>query len=199
MLLRFSYLFILIALAIGAFFYVYFTRQDDRTPLHVGVERCRVCHEPASAGAQFGIWRSGPHSRAFTALQSDTARTIIASTKEGIDACLPCHTTLGRGAHNRFEQELNAEGVGCERCHGPGSKYAYYNVMRDSTAFLTSGGVTGSLRDCRQCHTDDLATTPAHRTLRLASFDADSAWARIRHNVPPKPTQPDTVIQLRNP
>src|ERR1043166_6082617 len=107
MLLRFSYLFILIALAIGAFFYVYFTRQDDPTPLYLGVERCRVCHEPASAGAQFRIWQSGPHSHAFTALGSDSARAIIASTKEGIESCLPCHTTLGRAPHNHVEQELN--------------------------------------------------------------------------------------------
>ncbi len=199
MLLRFSYLFILIALAIGAFFYVYFTRQDDRTPVHVGVARCRVCHEPASAGAQFKIWRSGPHSHAFATLQTDSARAIIASIKEGIESCYPCHTTLGRSPHNSFEQELNAEGVGCERCHGPGSKYAYYNMMRDSNAFLANGGVRGSLRDCKQCHTDDLPTSPAHRTLRLSSFDADSAWERIRHTIAPKPSQPDTVLQLRNP
>jgi hypothetical protein len=199
MLLRFSYLFLLIAAAIGAFFYVYFTRQSDHTPAYVGSERCAVCHSQASIGAQSRRWQSSPHAHADTALTSDSAMALIAAASDGPASCLHCHTTIGRAAQGPFEQTMQHEGVGCERCHGPGSRYAVYNVMLDSGAFRARGGVRGSLQDCYQCHARDLATGTKHCPFQKADFNADSAWARIKHPVLRQTSVPDTVIQLRTP
>jgi hypothetical protein len=199
MLLRFSYLFLLIAAAIGAFFYVYFTRQSDHTPAYVGSERCAVCHSQASIGAQYRRWLSSPHARADSALASDSALALISAASDGPASCLPCHTTIGRSPHGPFEQAMQHEGVGCERCHGPGSKYSVYNVMLDSGAFRARGGVIGSLKDCYQCHAQDLAGSTKHCPFQKADFNADSAWARIKHPVLRQSSQPDTVLKLRTP
>jgi hypothetical protein len=197
MLLRLSYLFLLIALALGAFLYVYFNRQNDPTPMFVGASRCSSCHSPEHIGSQFRLWQTGPHSKAYMVLQTDSVKTYLASQNISVDSCMSCHTTLGRPALNRAETALNSEGVGCERCHGPGSEYSYYNVMTDQTAFVSRGGVVGTLNDCGQCHAKDLANTPGHCPFQTRDFDADSAWIQVRHPIPPKPVEPDTVQQLR--
>jgi hypothetical protein len=199
MLLRFSYLFLLLAAAIGAFFYVYFTRQNNDTASYVGSDRCGVCHAQASIGAQFRRWQADPHAGAYAALQSDSALSLIASTKVNPESCLRCHTTVGRAAEGPFERQMQGEGVGCERCHGPGSKYARYDVMLDSGAFHARGGVRGSLQDCYQCHARDLASSPDHCPFQKANFTADTAWSRIQHPLLRQRSQADTVIQLRKP
>lgn len=198
MLTRFSYLFLICTLAISAFLFVNFTRKDsENSASFLGVGRCRVCHEAVSAGDQFQRWLESPHSQAFAVLASDSATAYIKSHGGTTAACIGCHSTLGRQALTETELALNKEGVGCERCHGAGSRYAYFNVMRDHPAFLSNGGVRGSLDDCYQCHARDIAAEGPHCPFQRTSFLADSAWVQIRHSIPKEKLQPDTVLDLR--
>ncbi|MEO5931171.1 MAG: multiheme c-type cytochrome [Candidatus Kapaibacterium sp.] len=198
MLNRFSYIFLLGALALAAFLYVHYVSDRDQQPARfTGVERCRVCHEAASAGAQFVTWRNGPHARAFTSLGSDSAKAYLTAHGIGTAGCISCHTTLGRAAENHAEEIVNAQGIGCERCHGPGSNYAYFNIMKLRDDFTAHSGVVGSLKDCYECHAASLQKDSLHCPFQRRDFIADSAWPIIRHPLPSHTTRPDTIIELR--
>lgn len=201
MLNRFSYIFLLGLIAIAAFLFIYFSADNGTAGLrYVGAERCGVCHEAASLGGAFKVWKSGPHAQAFNVLASDSARAYLAGHADRrLASCLGCHTTLGYEAHNEPERLLNAEGVSCERCHGAGSGYSDYNIMLDRAAFTAHGGVVGTLRDCYQCHAADPAATDNHCPFQQAPFSADSAWPAIRHPLPPAGRRPDTVLLSRTP
>jgi len=198
MLLRLSYLFLLITLAIAAFSYVYYVGRNERSALFVGAERCGVCHQPSYFGNQYSIWKNGPHGNAYVILEADSIKTYLSSHHDSIASCLPCHSTLGRAALNATEARLNREGVGCERCHGPGSKYSYFNVMTDRTLFTENAGVTGSLADCGQCHAASLAKSTRHCPFQFKDFNPDSAWPAIRHDIPERKAQPDSLQQHRS-
>jgi hypothetical protein len=198
MLIRVSYLLLILTIAIAAFLVVHFSQQrSEQIAAFTGVERCAVCHAAESAGAQIAIWQRSQHARAYQAVLSDAAKGYLKEHHDSIAPCLACHTTLGRSAYNRREETVNAQGVGCERCHGTGSVYAYYNIMRERTAFVANGGVVGSLKDCSQCHAADLAKMPGHCPFQMKNFNADSGWAQIRHPIPRNLPKPDTVLELR--
>ena len=197
MLNRLSYILILGTLALVAVVYIAYRRNAGSPPRYTGVERCRVCHEAQSAGAQFKTWLAGPHARASASLQGDSARHYLAASNVAIDSCLGCHTTLGRPPQNDAERVLNGQGVGCERCHGPGSNYATFEIMSHRTSFTANGGVVGSLKDCYQCHAASVTTNAIHCPFQRNDFNADSAWLRIRHPLPANQTKPDSAIELR--
>jgi len=197
MLNRLSYIFLLGTLALLAVLYIAYNRQDEAPARYMGIDRCRVCHEAASSGAQTKVWLRSAHSRAYQALESDSAKTIIAKLGGTNADCLRCHTTLGRAPQNEIERHLTMEGVSCERCHGPGSNYAYHEIMRHRSSFTAEGGVVGSLRDCYQCHAASVATDSAHCPFQYTDFNADSAWLQVRHPLPANPTRPDTAVELR--
>lgn len=193
MLNRISYILLLGLLTLCAFLYINFAQTEMPPARSVGTERCRTCHEAASFGDQFAIWQQSAHSRAYTLLSTDSAKKILA-TGRTIESCLGCHSTLGRPAANPAEAPLLEEGVGCERCHGPGSNYSDFNTMIDRERFTSRGGVTGSLEDCHQCHSRQSGgdACPFERT----SFNADSAWKRIAHPATRKRTN-DTLLKMK--
>jgi hypothetical protein len=101
---------------------------------HGGVGR-----KDCATGSDGEIWRSeytvwitdDPHSRAYSVLFNDTARTIARNMAGGgkvIDAwqdkrCLACHS-LPRSEREFAETaRFNADGVGCESCHGPAANW----------------------------------------------------------------------------
>ncbi|HVZ39637.1 MAG TPA: multiheme c-type cytochrome [Candidatus Kapabacteria bacterium] len=197
MLNRVSYILLLGLLTLCAFLYINYSRQVDQPEAtFVGVDRCRVCHESARFGGQFGIWANSAHAHAAQALAGDSARAYLAAGKGNPAACLSCHTTLGRAAQNEKEKRMLAEGVGCERCHGAGSTYADFHTMVNRSRFTSSGGVVGSLQDCYQCHArqphqGDASVCPFQRT----PFNADSAWKSIRHPIVAGARTFDTVFK----
>jgi hypothetical protein len=196
MLIRISYLFVIAALAIGATLFVYFTRDASvEQPRYAGVERCVPCHASENSGAQYVVWQQGPHSDAFASLSGDSARAYLSDNDAVIEDCLPCHTTLGRAPLNPQEQHINAQGVGCERCHGPGSRYAFFNVMGDSLEYLERGGVVGRLDDCYGCHVPQPDSAAVHCPFQTEDFVADSAWPSIRHPISNERTE--TILDLR--
>lgn len=195
MLNRFSYIFLLLGLALLGFVYISFTRdRGTSSPQYTGVELCRSCHQSLSSGRQYQIWRLGPHAGAYEALEGDSARMYLSRTRKDVSTCLPCHTAIGRESKNDAEKAINSEGIGCERCHGPGSDYSYYNVMLDREEFLSEGGVAGSLDDCYSCHSRNPAIDTTHCPFQYDLFNADSAWRLIQHPIPDSVARRDTLI-----
>jgi hypothetical protein len=198
MLIRISYLLLIATIAIAAFLLIRMSRgTSDESSTFTGSARCATCHSSQNAGRQVAIWRNSAHADAFNALESDSARQYLRSHGDSLASCLSCHTTLGRYALADAERPLATEGVGCERCHGAGSRYAFYDVMRERTAFTANGGAAGSLDDCYQCHAADPAKAERHCPFQTAPFVADSAWLAIRHPVGQRTQKPDTVQELR--
>ncbi|MHB8865731.1 MAG: multiheme c-type cytochrome, partial [Pirellulaceae bacterium] len=73
-------------------------------------KRCASCHFE-----QFMQWKGTPHGTAFS---------LLTKKYEKDPKCLECHTTgygekTGYGAVN----DESLQNVGCEVCHGPGSKH----------------------------------------------------------------------------
>lgn len=198
MLIRISYLLLIATIAIAAFLLVRMSRDlSDESATFTGSQRCSACHSSVNAGRQWSIWSTSAHADAFNALESDSARTYLRSHGDSIATCLGCHTTIGREALAESESTLVTEGVGCERCHGAGSRYAFYDVMRDRAAFALNGGAAGSLDDCFGCHASDPSRSERHCPFQHTPFNADSAWAEIRHPVYERAQKPDTVQELR--
>ena len=78
---------------------------------YIGNKRCSACHFN-----QFLKWKKSGHSKAFE----------ILTAKYQKDAkCLKCHT-VGYGHETGFKDMASMPdlaAVGCEQCHGPGSKH----------------------------------------------------------------------------
>lgn len=149
-------------------------------PTWVGMGVCRKCHESNAIGNQYKAWASTPHAKTYQMLSS--ARAFEVGKKYGIAApsdspeCLKCHTTGG----GRIES-LNAEGVGCEACHGPGSLYFEFSnhasfesrenayrraVTRGMYPIVGIDGIKAREKVCRHCHAENrpcLPDTPEER------------------------------------
>ncbi len=116
--------------------------SDDPGWIGVGSCAATACHggrrEPLDLkGSEYSFWGSyDPHTRAFSVLFDDRSRRIEKNLKKLADIdtarpfendlCLKCHvhqeydTTARRPGLPSFE---NADGVGCESCHGPAARY----------------------------------------------------------------------------
>ncbi len=183
MLNRVTYVVVLLLLALGGYVYIKVSRDmPQRGPTYVGVGRCRACHEPSSIGNQFGIWKQTPHSRAYDTLFTPRGLTVRSESGRDLESCLKCHST--DGARSVANSSVTSEGVGCEACHGPGSRYATYDVMASSARFHGTGGASGSMEDCFTCHrvpgSHDASMCPVDN----GTFNVDSAWIRIAHPLP---------------
>ncbi|MBX9858800.1 MAG: cytochrome c family protein [Sphingomonas sp.] len=91
--------------------------------------------EPASA--------TGAHSRAFSVLSGGRAQQIATTLGLGAatsaPACLGCHATPTQTA--RGPRFVVADGVGCEACHGPASRWiaSHYAVGASHAANVANG------------------------------------------------------------
>ncbi len=150
----------------------------------VGAPKCKTCHK-AKTGDQWAKWEGSKHAGAFATLASDAAKKIAA--EKGIadaqkdEACLKCHVTqafLGRDVViNAKGKYVDAEGVGCEACHGPGSDYKSKKVMKDHDAAVAAGLVMEKKAEfCTKCHNEESPT--------FTAFDFEKMWAEVAHPVP---------------
>lgn len=156
---------------------------------YVGVKKCKICHRSKKIGNQYGVWEESLHQNAFESLKSDTAKKVAAAmgiedpTKS--EACLKCHTTgFAEGGYDlEKEAETNAifEGVQCEACHGPGSKYKSLKVMKAVAAGETKPEEVGLIvpkeEDCKKCH------TPEGNSF-YKEFNFEEFFKKIAHPVP---------------
>jgi 2',3'-cyclic-nucleotide 2'-phosphodiesterase (5'-nucleotidase family) len=111
---------------------------DRQVDHFVGTATCERCH-PAEAAQ----WRTTAHARAW--------RTLVDDKKDADPACAKCHT-VGAGEPGGFQNAQLSKGmtdVGCESCHGMGTRHDAFTAAPQPVAEAT----------CRGCH--DAANSPA--------------------------------------
>jgi hypothetical protein len=122
-----------------------------------GSESCAKCHATADRA-----WRDSRHAHAFESL-----------VKAGADAdpgCINCHT-VGFGAPGGYRREFGAMklvDVGCESCHGPGSRHVAARTRGDAEAGRLRPLAEG---DCKQCHHGEFSRP----------FDWNEFWPLVKH------------------
>jgi hypothetical protein len=150
-------------------------------PRYIGSKVCMDCHSGADRGRQDVLWMRSRHAHAYWRLGSDWSlflaklRPHYQDLEDPIadNRCFLCHVTGSQDPDALFEPSYRPqEGIGCEACHGPGSKYSTVDVMADREAFLANGGRIPDAETCRSCHRNS------------ENFDWAEYWPKIAH---PKP------------
>lgn len=131
--------------------------EPKEDPLMItGSKQCGECHSLKMAGNQQEIWERSKHASAFKTLLTQKAKDFTA--KNNIEEphknpmCLKCHTTGGFLGGEIKPSYTIEEGVGCEACHGAGSKYSPAEIMKDEALFKRNGGIVGDEDGCKKCH-----------------------------------------------
>ena len=128
---------------------------------YVGADGCKMCHMSAKSGAQYKVWKAGKHAQAFATLGTDKAKAI--AKEKGIadpqkaGECLKCHVTAyGVDAAKLGKKYKMEDGVGCESCHGAGSKYKSKKVKTGIVAGTIERASVGLIEPnekvCVKCH-----------------------------------------------
>ena len=153
------------------------TAQDFE---YIGAAKCKMCHNKPATGGQYKIWAAGPHANAMKSLSSEQAMAI--AKEKGIadpttdPSCIKCHSTLGSIDENLNIGVKITEGVSCESCHGPGSKYKTNSIMKDQAKSIANGLIVPDQKLCEGCHNAESPT--------FKSFNYDEAVKTIAHPVP---------------
>ena len=122
-----------------------------------GSESCATCHPGADKA-----WRGSGHARAFSTLR-----------QHGADAdpnCIACHT-VGFGSPGGYRREFagtKLTDVGCESCHGPGSRHVASRLAGDAEAGRLRPLGTG---DCQRCHHGEFSRP----------FEWKEFWPLVKH------------------
>jgi len=147
---------------------------------YVGSGKCKMCHQTESRGNQYSFWQQSKHAQSFSVLTSEKAaeraQAADVSTPTEAPQCLKCHAPLADKA-----PELKDEGVTCEVCHGPGSAYRKFSIMKDRAKAIENGlklyGSPEAIKTyCLRCHEN------AHHQ----PFNFAAAWQKIKHPLPQK-------------
>ncbi|HEV3163147.1 MAG TPA: tetratricopeptide repeat protein [Isosphaeraceae bacterium] len=83
---------------------------------------------------------------------------------EGIKECLHCHATSGQAVRDKRGPEAADHGVGCERCHGPGSNHLKAVVVDFADLAIVQPKLTSAAERvamCAQCHRSDGTIAPS--------------------------------------
>ena len=127
----------------------------------VGPDGCK-CHK-----SEISDWEMSKHAKAFDLLKPGKGKSK--KKKAGLDPdkdytndakCIPCHVT-GYKQKGGFTDSLSTTamaGIGCEACHGAGSKYRTLHKDKSldftKSEALALGALYGSLDKavCERCH-----------------------------------------------
>ena len=147
---------------------------------YIGAAKCKMCHNKTPKGEQYNKWLEGPHANAMKTLGSDQAKEI-AKAKGIADpttdaACIKCHSTMGHIDAKQAATLTAEEGISCESCHGPGSKYKSASVMKDREYSMENGLILPTEEVCKTCHNEE---SPTYKPFNFAEMSA-----KIAHDDP---------------
>lgn len=137
----------------------------DDAPFYVGYEGCKMCHRD-----HFADWVRSKHAKTFDLLKPGIEVSVkkhasLEPDKDYTtsDKCLKCHVTGYEKPGGFVDIQLTPTraGVGCEMCHGPGSRYRkihkqeYAGFTREDV--MAAGQVYGSVDEavCESCHANE--------------------------------------------
>jgi hypothetical protein len=151
-------------------------RSQEDGPVYQGFERCAFCHGRTLDEAvrpfrrdlcllnEGHVWQQqDKHAQAFEVLRGSLSQQIGERLGWNVTSdvrCLSCHANQRPDVPPAadFEQQHLSEGVGCEACHGPGSKYdqphsqpAWRGLPPAEKAALGMVDVRNPLTRARQC------------------------------------------------
>jgi len=129
---------------------------------YVGSNKCRMCHMK-----QHKAWSETPHALALSNMAkadpkvvAELAAKLKVEVKDGAaktDGCVSCHVTgfkvVGGYPAADSLRHANLSNVGCEACHGPGSKHIAASKETRKATINTAVGAAM----CAQCHTADVS------------------------------------------
>ena len=116
--------------------------QHETGPQFVGSAACKTCHID-----EWTSWKATKHSYAY--------HTLEVAGHETNPECLTCHT-VGFGFSSGFlsvKETPNHLDVGCENCHGAGSKHVAEQHEDSNPTHMDYGTVTEAT--CLTCHTTE--------------------------------------------
>jgi hypothetical protein len=148
---------------------------------YIGAPKCKMCHNKPDKGEQYNKWMAGPHASAMKSLSNEASKKYAAANgiadpaKEA--SCLKCHATFHQVDSKLKAGITEAEGVSCESCHGPGSRYKGMSIMKNRELSMKNGLILPEKEVCITCHNEE---NPFHKP-----FNFEEAVAKIAH---PDPT-----------
>ena len=173
---------------------------------YVGNANCKMCHNKVEKGAQYTEWTTSVHAKAFETLKSEESAQIAKDRGIEVEAwkapeCLKCHTTgFGAGGYEvkcddfwnpaaddktgakAVKRMKGLQDVGCEACHGPGSKYKSSKAKKAIVAGEITAESVGLLEineaTCTVCHNEE---SPTHKP-----FNYEERVAEFSHPNPSK-------------
>ncbi len=162
-------------------------RAADGEPLqYEGAYVCKKCHSMTKRDYYdnvYELWEKSPHASGMKTLANAQSKDI--ASKMGIAEpttdvkCVKCHATAGESdATQQGKFYAREEGVTCEGCHGPGSKYKKKEIHAE--AYDTALGMgfhkiktkDEVLETCVRCHNPESPTYHA---------DFLSRWYKWQH------------------
>jgi YVTN family beta-propeller protein len=160
---------------------------QQREPVYVGARVCASCHAGRGMGHQHSRWLLSKHSLAWAALATPEARKMaelsgLPGEPQETAVCLGCHATASEAED--WEKDptfFPADGVQCEKCHGPGSEHVAEEVMKVPAALRTADVWTPTVDDCAKCHYVKGSHVAVHR---LPKLDLEKAIGTIAHPTP---------------
>ncbi len=112
---------------------------------YLGSDSCAGCHK-----YEYDKWSTKPHARAY--------QTLVDVGSEHDPECIVCHV-VGLEYETGFVSKKSSEGlrnIGCEVCHGPGSKHMTVALKGKET------GISEPQSTCIDCHTSEHSNYEGH-------------------------------------
>ncbi len=142
----------------------YLTAQEYE---YIGAAKCKMCHNKPATGAQYKQWAESPHAKAMESLKGD---------EKNDPKCLKCHSTAGAVPEELIATLKVDEGVSCESCHGPGSKYKAKSIMESREKSLANGLIIPTEATCKECHNEE---SPHYK-----GFNYEEYLEKVVHPIP---------------
>jgi hypothetical protein len=186
-----TYIIFFLFIAASILFFKSALKPED-TPLQItGSVKCGTCHELKAIGNQQKEWSDSKHAAAYKSLLSEKAK--LYSQQKGLESpeknelCIKCHTTIGYLKTTEIDPDYNIEeGVGCETCHGAGSRYSPAEIMKEHELYVKNGGVEKYEDVCYGCHVKKIENKNAEFNGKLCpfqdkDFDYKTSLVKIKH------------------